>query len=210
VVRIWLIRHGESESNAGLPSSDPEPIPLTARGRRQAERIARGFTDPPALIVTSRFVRARQTAEPTIGRFPAVPCREWPVEEFTYLGDLHGRVMTAAGRRPHTEAYWSRADPRHAGGGAESFAGLLTRVGGFLDRLAEQPSGPVAVFTHGLFVQAVLWSLLTGVRAPDAEDMRGFRTFADRYAVPNGGIIELRNAGGLVLPSGTTVHLPDA
>jgi probable phosphoglycerate mutase len=34
VIRVWLIRHGQSASNAGLPSSDPESIPLTPLGRR--------------------------------------------------------------------------------------------------------------------------------------------------------------------------------
>jgi hypothetical protein len=38
VIRVFLIRHGESESNAGLPSADPESIPLTADGHRQAGR----------------------------------------------------------------------------------------------------------------------------------------------------------------------------
>jgi 2,3-bisphosphoglycerate-dependent phosphoglycerate mutase len=118
--------------------------------------------------------------------------------------------MTTAERRPHAEAYWSRADPRHSNGGAESFTDLLTRVGGFLDRLTEQRSGPIVVFTHGLFVRAVVWSLLTGVRAPGAAEMREFRTFADRHVVPNGGIVELRNTGAIVLPSGTTVHLTEA
>lgn len=33
---ITLVRHGESEANAGLPSSDPALIPLTATGIAQA------------------------------------------------------------------------------------------------------------------------------------------------------------------------------
>src|ERR1700729_1492018 len=43
VVRVWLIRHGQSESNAGLPSADWQGIPLTELGHQQAERIAGGF-----------------------------------------------------------------------------------------------------------------------------------------------------------------------
>jgi 2,3-bisphosphoglycerate-dependent phosphoglycerate mutase len=51
------------------------------------------------------------------------------------------------------------------------------------------------VFTHGLFMRAVTWSLLTGITTPDQDQMRNFRSFADRYPVPNAGVIELRHAG---------------
>jgi hypothetical protein len=42
--------------------------------------------------------------------------------------------------------------------------------------------------------------------------MRGFRRFANRFLVPNGGIIELRAAGNgdTVLLGGSTTHLPVA
>jgi 2,3-bisphosphoglycerate-dependent phosphoglycerate mutase len=72
VARAWLIRHGQSETNAGGPSSDPAAVPLTPLGRWQAEQVAAAFAGAPALIVTSPYLRARQTVEPTISRFPAV------------------------------------------------------------------------------------------------------------------------------------------
>jgi broad specificity phosphatase PhoE len=207
---MFLIRHGESESNAGLASADPGSIPLTADGHRQAGLIARAIADAPALIVTSPYLRARQTAEPTISRFPAAGCEEWPVHEFTYLGDLHGRATTAREREPYARAYWDRADPRSASPGAESFAGLLRRATDFLGRLSAQEHGPVVVFTHGLFMRAVAWSLLTGVTTPDHDQMRSFRGFANRYLIPNAGVIELRHDGNdaLTLLGGSAIHLP--
>jgi probable phosphoglycerate mutase len=212
VIRVWLIRHGESESNAGLPSSGPGSIPLTPLGHRQAEQIARVFADVPALIVTSPYVRARQTAQPTISRFPAAVRQEWPVHEFTYLGDLHGRAMTSREREPYARAYWNQADPHHVNNGAESFAGLLKRARDFLSRLSAQRSGPVAVFTHGLFMRAVAWSLLTGITAPAGDEMRSFRSFANVYRIPNGGVVELCYADhdGPRLLGGSTIHLPTA
>lgn len=192
MARVWLIRHGESESNTGLPAGEPGASPLTEVGRRQAREIAESLAEPPRLIVTSPYLRARQTALPTIERFPDVVCEEWPVQEFTFLGELHGQVTTTADRRPLTEAYWERADPQHAVNGAESFADLLTRTQEFLARLGEREPGPIAVFTHGLFIRAVMWSLLTGTTTADSEAMRGFRRFADTYLVPNGSITEMR------------------
>jgi len=212
VIRVFLIRHGESESNAGLTSDDPGSIPLTPDGHRQARQIARALADIPALIVTSRYLRARQTAQPTISRFPAAACEEWPVHEFTYLPHLHGRTSTAQERQPYARAYWDQANPDYASDGAESFTGLLSRTTDFLNRLSAQRSGPVVVFTHGLFMRAVAWSLLTGITRPDENQMRSFRRFANRYLIPNAGVIELRNTDGdaPALLGGSTIHLPAA
>ncbi len=192
MLRVWLIRHGESESNAGLPSGEPGSIPLTALGHLQAGQIARAFTGVPALIVTSPYLRARQTAQPTVSRFPGAACQVWPVHEFTYLGDLHGRATTTAERKPYAEAYWNRADPHHVNDGAESFSGLLDRARDCLNRLRAERPGPVAVFTHGLFMRAVAWSLGTGITAPDRADMQSFRRFANVQPVPNAAVLELR------------------
>ena len=37
---VLLIRHGESQANAGLPSLRPETVELTEKGWQQAEDIA--------------------------------------------------------------------------------------------------------------------------------------------------------------------------
>ncbi len=69
----------------------------------------------------------------------------------------------------------------------------------------------MAVFSHGIFMRAVAWYLLTGVSAPSPEDMRSFRTFTSLYPVPNCGVLELRYYPGESAPSlmgGSTIHLP--
>ena len=100
----WLIRHGESVANAGGAVSSFSEIPLTARGRQQAELFAARFdelsADPPTLIVQSPYLRARQTAEPLIRRFAGVPVETWPVQEFTYLDPAATNGLNEAGRMP--------------------------------------------------------------------------------------------------------------
>ncbi|GLW65702.1 phosphoglycerate kinase [Actinomadura rubrobrunea] len=210
---MWLVRHGESESNAGLPTNGPAAAPLTALGRRQAERVAAQLPESPALIVSSPFVRARQTARATVERFPDVAYEEWPVQEFTYLGRLHAPQTTAEQRRPHSDAYWQRCDPAYVNGGnGESFKAVIARARAFLDRAAHHPvDGPIAVFSHGLFIKTVMWTLLTGVTDPSAADMRTFRHFDGVCYVPNGTIVELRRSGGedWRVVAGGTAHLPE-
>lgn len=65
-MRIWLLRHGESEANvAGLISDDPRrPWPLTPRGIEQARTAARELAGVDfACLYASEHRRARQTAE---------------------------------------------------------------------------------------------------------------------------------------------------
>lgn len=212
-MRAWLIRHGESESNAGLPTQGPAVSALTAVGREQAELVAQVFWEPPVLIAASPFRRALQTAEPTIRRFPDVPYEEWPVEEFTYLGKLHALDTTAEERLPYAEEYWRRSDPTYVNGDdGESFADLMRRVDDVMARAAAYPDGLVAVFTHGLFMRALAWSILTGRPAGaevDSRWMRDYRRFADSYRVPNGCILELRrNALGVLTIGPVITHLP--
>ncbi|ROO90562.1 broad specificity phosphatase PhoE [Actinocorallia herbida] len=214
--RVWLIRHGESESNAGLPTNGPGAAPLTPLGREQAALAAAAFAEPPELIVSSTFVRARQTAEDTVARFPATPYEEWPVQEFTYLGRLHAPRTTNAQRQPDITAYWERMDPEYRhGGDGESYVALIARVHALLDRLAALPGdGLVAVFTHGLFMKAVIWTLAMGREAaPDVAQMRAFRRFVGSCDVPNCSITELwRPHGpyGFRLVGGGTTHLAGA
>lgn len=195
MLRAWLIRHGQSESNAGTPSAEPGASPLTARGVEQAVGIAATLPETPALIVSSPYRRAAQTAKPTIARFPEVRREEWAVQEFSYLGDFHRRLSTSEERWPYVVEYWERADPHQSLGGAETFADLIARARSCLDRLAAQPAGPVAVFTHGLFMRAVAWLVLTrGTVDPDG--MRAFHRFAEAIHVPNGAVLGLRFPDG--------------
>ncbi|MCL1962490.1 MAG: histidine phosphatase family protein, partial [Desulfovibrionaceae bacterium] len=84
-MKAVFIRHGQSTGNAGVPCHDLASIELTDLGHEQARDIAGSWTEAPSLIVTSPYLRTRQTAAPTMERFPDVPVEVWPIEEFTYL-----------------------------------------------------------------------------------------------------------------------------
>src|SRR5882757_2285534 len=82
---VWFIRHSESVANAGARTREAPTYPLSELGSRQAEQLAAALNAEPDLIVVSPYVRARQTAEPTIRRFPNTRVEEWPVHEVQYL-----------------------------------------------------------------------------------------------------------------------------
>lgn len=186
---VVFYRHGESAANAGQATTDPASIPLTDVGSRQAEAIARAFIQTPDLVVSSPFLRARQTAEPT-SVITGVPIQIWPIEEFTYLAPQRCQGTTAAPRRSWVEAYWDASNPDAVDGdGAESFIAFTERVRAALRRLEElyrEPVSFVAMFGHGQFLQALQWLIETSLHSIDATAMRQFRTRDLARPIANG------------------------
>jgi broad specificity phosphatase PhoE len=193
-VRAIFIRHGESTANIDLPGPDVALFELTPRGWEQARALAAAFREPPSLIVVSPYLRTQQTAQATIGRFPAVPVETWPIQEFTYLSPPRWSGTRLADRAPHVQAYWNSADPDFSDGeGAETFAELLARCEAALQRLSTLPQGTlVYLFSHGNFMRA-LRSLLAEPWLSARERMTGFW---DIPGFGNGDQLELTWSGG--------------
>jgi 2,3-bisphosphoglycerate-dependent phosphoglycerate mutase len=208
MLTVHLIRHAESESNAGLPTSHPSSTPLTEKGLAQARQTALAFDSAPSLIAHSPYIRTRQTAQPLMERFPTVGVAEWPVQEFTYLAPANWDGTTIEERRPAVHAYWERGDPFYVdGAGAESFAGLLERVRQTHQLIAAQPAGDLVVFSHGEFLRAFLWTHLHPLPEPSAENMRRFRQFCYSFRFPNCGILKFLPEGSGWFSSLNFAHL---
>ncbi|MBN1429990.1 MAG: histidine phosphatase family protein [Anaerolineae bacterium] len=211
MLTIWFVRHAESQANAGERTSQPAHITLTATGWKQAECVALAFTQPPSLIITSPYVRTKQTASCTLIRFPQAIHEEWPVQEFSYLAPGRCVDSTPDERRPMVKAYWERNDPRYVDGdGAESFETLIERVDEALLQLRHRDYNPIAVFSHGQFIQAVLWRLFNHQQDVTAHAMRQFRGFSETIPIPNGGIVEIRfgDDGDEWIKPVTNAHIP--
>lgn len=193
---VWLIRHGESESNAGLQTLSPVFTGLTKRGIKQAECVSEAFNRSPSLIITSKYVRTQQTALPTIKSFPDAKKDQWVVHEFTYLSWSHSSSMTMQERRPMVDDFWERNDPSYSDGeGAESFIQFMSRVSGVLERLRYSEENFIAVFTHGYFMRAVLWLLQAPPCRIDSGSMREFKDRLETVSIPNGAILPVKLRG---------------
>lgn len=208
---VWLIRHGESEANAGLPTAEPENIKLTQKGHQQAKQIASFITEQPSLIVTSPFYRTKQTAQPLIECFPSTPQVEWEIQEFNYLADARRKNTTLAQRIPMAEEYWQRCDPFYAdGAGAESFAEMINRLHNFKKRIQQLEEGFVIVFSHGMLMRIFLWTLLINSVEVSAENMRKSRIVLDILQMPNGAILQLQTHNNAIwIGELITSHLVD-
>ena len=178
-IRFILIRHGESAGNAGLRTTDHRTIPLTERGREQAEALARTWEVTPDVIYLSPFRRAQDTAQPTIRRFSQAQLRTSDdLQEFTYLSPATCVNTTKDERRPRVDAYWARLDPTYVDGAdAESFARLAERTQHFLQDIRSLPeTSTVFAFSHMMCITCIR----TWLDYPEAdlqERMRMFRKY---------------------------------
>lgn len=172
---IWLIRHGESSGNAGLPATRYGDVPLTELGRRQAEHLAGALDCKPDLVMVSSFLRAQAMAAPLLVRWPELRVETWPIEEFTYLSPARCIGSTIEGRRAWAGDYWRRSDPdwRDADD-AETFTEFTARLWAFAATLKGWEGRFVAAFGHGQFFRAYLRGLTCGFE-PSAGWMRSFR-----------------------------------
>jgi broad specificity phosphatase PhoE len=139
-----LARHAESVANAAHDvSSDPtKAIPLTGRGREQAQRLGEqiGSLDLDIAVCT-RFLRTRQTAEIALaGR--DVPIVVDPLFDEVDSGDLDGAPM---------EAYWAwkrSHSPTERFPHGESIAEALRRYASALRGLAARIEPVTLVVAH--------------------------------------------------------------
>lgn len=175
--RVWVFRHAESLSNAGGKTLDPEGIPLTENGRRQARELAWSLVEAPHRLITSPFRRAIETGQPIDARYPAAVNEIWPIQEFTYLDPATCVGTNWADRKPRIDAYWARLDPRYVDGeGAESFSQLLARARAFLEDLTELTEDLTITVSHGQFMQATRLM----AQRPEENEITAMSLFIDR------------------------------
>ena len=192
MLTVRFIRHGESLSNSGGMTAIYEEIPLTEVGFGQAQAVAETLTQAPELFVVSPYLRTRQTAAPTLAKFPQVPVEIWPVQEFRFLGDNHfSRPTDKVMRAPLSEAFWADPQPdKRDGPGAETFAEFIGRCQAALKRLeaAEKKGLPNAVcFSHGQFMMALRMLVENPNRPIDSTFMRDFWAEKTTRLIPNTG-----------------------
>lgn len=200
---VWWVRHGESVANAGARTTDPASYSLTPRGFSQAEAFAAHLPAAPSLIVTSPYVRARATAEPTIRRFPETPVERWPVQEITFLAPARCVETTQVERRLMAREYWTRCDPYSTDGeGAESFAQIVARAATALDLVRARRDEFIVIFCHAVFIRIMHWVALTQRPLIDADAMRLCYEFVRGWDVPNCGVLPMLAAADGTLFTG--------
>lgn len=206
---VFLVRHGQSESNAGMRTKDPVSICLTSLGHRQAKLTAASLPRNPDLIVASPYARAQETAAHLVQSDFRGQVAVWDVQEFTYLCAKKYSNTTYHERKKGRNEYWDRLNPDYIDGeGAESFRHFIRRVDDFLVRVQTSPAKFFVVCSHGQFARGVFLRLNAGLPV-DAEMMIRFRRLNRGIPMPNCSITTLLVLPNEIFWSGPSVeHLP--
>lgn len=166
-VCFLLIRHAESAWNAAGRWQGQADPPLTARGRRQAERLAQALAgEGIELLVASDLTRARETAGVVGAALGIEPVTDPRFRELD-VGSWTGLCREEIERRdPERLARFDAGDVDVPAGGAESRRAIRRRVRRAAARLlAAHPGRRVALVTH----LGVIRALLPGAELGNAE-----------------------------------------
>jgi broad specificity phosphatase PhoE len=186
MIQALFIRHGQSTANVGIFSPHFAEVPLTKLGEQQAEALATTWKAAPDRIAVSPYLRAQQTAAPTLARFPEVPVETWPIHEFTYWAPEYWHNTDPQDYPEERARFWRVADPEYKQGeAAESFAEFLQRARDTLQKLQSQPDGAtVMLFSHGHFIQAVRFEILFP-EWTDKQKMEHFHAYDEVNRIKN-------------------------
>jgi probable phosphoglycerate mutase len=152
-VRLFVLtRHAHSTLNvANRVNGDPHvPVPLTADGRSEAERLGHQLAQIPLeLCAHSRFGRTQETADEAL-RGRSIPRVEEPLLDDIDVGELEGATLDEyrAWKRAHT-----RKDPFPDG---ESLVDAALRYALAFERLLERSERTVLVVCHEIPVRYAL------------------------------------------------------
>jgi len=142
--KIVLVRHGETEANLRRCFADSDETPLTDAGRLQSRelafRLAREFC--PEVLVSSHFLRARQTCE-IIGHVLGLPTEAVP--------GLHERDFGSLKGQPYDRLGEAASAP-----GVESPDDVRRRAVAAIEALrVRYPGREIVIVSHGAVIQAV-------------------------------------------------------
>lgn len=156
--RLILVRHGQTDANAGGRMQGQQDVPLNHSGRQQAAALAaRLVAFTPQTIISSDLSRAVATAE-AISATTGAPLSTDPQLREINIGTWQGKTAAqVAQENPwYAEAIRTGADFRRSATGETSHE-TAVRVAAALQRIVTQhPEHTTVVVSHG-------WALRGGL-----------------------------------------------
>lgn len=172
-MRLYIVRHGETDWNKARRVQGFSDIPLNEYGRYLARQTAEGMKDIPFdLAYTSPLVRARETAEIILeGR--GIPVIESDGIKEMGFGSYEGMCISGKEKAAESEAFkkfFSDTGNFVPAKGGESIADIMERTGRFLrDLCGDQglQGKHILLSTHGAAMTALLNHVRGNLEAAD-------------------------------------------
>lgn len=161
-MRLYLIRHGETDWNTVKRLQGATDIPLNEKGEALARVTRDGMKEIPFdVIFTSPLKRAYRTAEIVRGDRDIPLIEDERIREICF-GDYEGLVSKSEGYSipdPDFKFFFTKTDKYQTPPNGESVASLLKRTGNFLEELKNREDlqdKTILISSHGAAVRALL------------------------------------------------------
>ena len=161
IMKIYFVRHGETDWNKARRIQGQVDIPLNEFGRHLAEETAKGLAEVPFdICYTSPLDRAVETARIILGDRAVPVIKDARIKEMAF-GEYEGKCCSKKGWELPREFQRFFDDPEHyiAPDAGEGFADVKKRTGEFLEELfqrQELKDASVLVTTHGAALAGIL------------------------------------------------------
>lgn len=161
-MKIYLIRHGETDQNKVKCLQGRTDIELNEKGRALAYKTAEGIKDVDFdMIFSSPLKRAKETAEIIKGERNIPVIIEERIQEISfgeYEGLCYGKEHYSIPDKEFMN-FFDKPESYVTPPGGEAFEEVLSRTGDFLRELAENKKyqdKTILISTHGCALKAVL------------------------------------------------------
>lgn len=158
-MKLWLVRHGETEANVAGLYSGHAPTPLTEKGQSQARQLGDMLRQVPFdRVLCSELERTQLTARLLLAERD-VPLKPHPLLSEMFFGDWemrHHRNLQIEDKENY--AAWCNDWQHAAPTNGESFPAFSKRIRLFADELPHYDDQNLLIVSH----QGVL-SLLTAL-----------------------------------------------
>lgn len=160
-MKLYLIRHGQTDWNVAGKIQGCHDIPLNATGKRQAEYLAEGMSRRPVThIFSSPQKRALETAQAIAGRQGVGVTALSGLREVEFGGWEGLTWKEIEAKDPERYAKWVETPAKVTPPGGESRAQIMERVGAAVEEILAAAKGDVAVVSHGAaLVYAIAYML---------------------------------------------------
>jgi broad specificity phosphatase PhoE len=200
--RLFLVRHGQTDSNLRGLTLGRADVPLNELGRKQAQCLAAALVNEQlAAIYTSPLIRTVETARPIASAHDLEVQHEYPLIEMD-IGEMDGLSFAEVRERypDFLETWVSEDGPMERMPGGESLLDVQQRAVEALDMIVDRHAGSsVCVVTHNFVLLSLLARFLR-VRLPSFRRMR--------HAVAGITTIEVRDdRGARIIRLNDTCHL---
>ena len=191
-MKLYILRHGETDWNKNKLLQGKSDVPLNDKGRELAKASAEGMKDIPFdLVFTSPLERARETARLVLGDRNIPFITDNRIEEIGF-GEMEGKPWRKSEDFPGDEniyRFFHHPDQYIPPKGGESLTDLAKRCADFMQDICNRPEleeKTILIATHG----AATRGLLNSLRDWKLEDFWGGRV------APNCGVAIVESHGG--------------